>query len=120
MTLRDPITGQLRTRAVVGEGCDVTVVATGTADAPVQAANPNLRLMGYSIGESNTPTGADAQATLRHGTSVAGPELVLVELIADDAETVWFGPNGIKTPNGIFLERPSGETTAVVFHEIVP
>ncbi len=106
----------LRTRGGginVGPAATPTAVASGTADAQAVAAATALRLMGYSVRES-AGTPAVAALNLRHGTLDSDPLVELIELAADESYGMWFGPNGIDVPNGVFVERVTGETEIVI------
>ena len=89
--------------------------AAGTGDTAIIGARRNLRLIGYSVSESASSAAA-AECILRHGTSVSDPQLVSpINCNANGFGMFWLGGNGINCPNGIFLDRVSGNTTLVVY-----
>ena len=89
-----------------------TNIAAGTGDEAGVAATPNMRLMGYSIKET---AGAVATLSLHNGASASGAALAYVNLAAAGSTTVWFGPQGIPSAAGVWIERLTG-TTAVILH----
>lgn len=93
-----------------------TAVATGTADAVGVAAATGLRLLGYSVRES-AGSAAVASLNLRNGGDATGAIIAVEELAADAQKTVWFGPQGIACPLGIFVDRVAGETQIVLYHK---
>lgn len=88
---------------------DLVVVASGTADV---LALPSGVLMGYSIRESGTVPAA-AVVVLKHGPDAAGAPIAAISLAADGIETRELP--AIRCPNGIFLDRESGETTVSLY-----
>lgn len=95
-----------------------TVVAADTADAQVVAATPGLRLMAVS-GAETAGTAAAAEAILRHGTSTAGAKLLPpMNFTADGFLPPTLLGAGIPCPNGIFLDRVSGNTEFIVYTRI--
>lgn len=96
-----------------------TSVGSGTADAQVIAATPNLRLLGFS-GKEDAATPAEAEFVLRHGTSAAGTPLAHVNLGPNESIRDWFGPGGMAVASGIFLDRVSGTTDLVVHTVVAP
>jgi len=88
-------------------------VADGTGDNAIVAARLGLRLVGLSIAETNSST---ATVDIRHGTAATDAILVpLMSCEADGFDTFWFGHHGIDCPNGIFINRISGQTTLVLY-----
>jgi hypothetical protein len=87
------------------------VAAAGTGDAQITSSGFS-RLFGYSITET---AAAVATAVIRNGTSTSGAPLAYIGLPASGAQTVWFGPQGIAAPLGIFLDRVTGTTQVVVY-----
>lgn len=84
-----------------------TTLAAATADEAGVAATTGLRLMGYSIRE-----GAAGAATtnIEHGTANSSPVLAAETLAASTGAVRWFGPQGLPCPNGIWVERVTGNT----------
>jgi hypothetical protein len=93
-------------------GSTATVNAAGTGDAQIRTAMGGLVLTGYCIRET---AGAAAQVTIRNGTSTSDPAVAHVNFTANQEKTLMFGEGGIKCPNGIFLDRTSGTTEAVIY-----
>ncbi len=90
-------------------------VAAGTGDAQIVNARRGLRLRGFSCAETASSAAA-AEFILRHGTSTGDPQLVSpVNLNANGVGFPWFGTHGIDCPDGIFLDRISGNTSLVVY-----
>lgn len=100
----------------------ITEVASGTGDAQGVSGATGLRLLGFSVRES-AGTPATAEIILRHGTDATGTPIAFVNVQAngngDDHESQWFGPEGIDVPNGVFVDRISGETHIVLFTKTV-
>lgn len=91
-------------------------VASGTDDAIVLSASRFLRLIGFSIGESGTPA-ATASVKFYNGQAATGEVVIpICNLAATGFGTFWYGPDGIPCPDGLFLERVSGETEVVVYY----
>ena len=107
---------------VIGDGIfekpDVTEVASGTADAQALPATTDLRLIGFSTKE-DAAVAAAAEFILRDGTSVAGKPLAFVRLAADEAESRWFGPEGLPCAAGLFVDRTLGQTHVVVYTKVI-
>lgn len=83
--------------------------ASGTVD--VQALTSGT-LVGYSIRES-AATAAAAVVVLRHGTADTDTPIATISLAADGVETA--NLPAISCPDGIFVERESGETTVSLY-----
>jgi hypothetical protein len=86
-----------------------TTKAAGTTDEAGVAAAHGLRLMGYSISER---ANAVATVDICHGAA-AGTIVHYENFAALQSVSRWFGPQGIPVPNGVWLERVSGNTAAV-------
>lgn len=105
---------------VVQEGVDYDIngAVTANVDAAVAAAT-GLRLMGVAWGESGGSPGA-AKFTVVHGATGAGGDQVLsVDVAADVSDAKWFGPNGIKMPNGISINHSAGTVDVTLFYMTV-
>lgn len=96
-------------------GTDVTNVAAAAVntDAAVAAA-PGLRLMGYSIKET---AGVAAQFEVVHGATGAGGAGLGADhnLAANGDVAKWFGPAGIKVPNGLSVKRTAGTAKVALY-----
>lgn len=89
---------------------------TAADDASI-SADPNLRLMGYSVRE-NKAVAATAAGAVMHGATVAGGAPVsYFELAADSSADRWYGPDGIACPNGVSVAWDSGEFDIVLFYK---
>lgn len=97
-----------------GVGATSTAVATGTADVAAVAAATNLRLLGFSFRESAV-TAAVATIIIRNGNDATDPIVAEIELAANASVTQWFGPNGIASAGGVFVDRVAGETEGAVY-----
>lgn len=86
----------------------LTAIATGTADVAASKGT----LVGYSIRESATVPAA-AIVVLRHGTLATDPVIASVSLAADGIATASLP--AVECPNGIFVDRESGETTVSLY-----
>lgn len=86
-----------------------TKTAATTDEAGVAAAH-GLRLMGYSIAER--AAGA-ATVDICHGAA-AGTIVQYENLAASSSVARWFGPQGLPVPNGVWIERVSGNTAVVL------
>ena len=90
------------------------VTGTGDSDAAVVAA-PFLRLLGFTILES-AGVAAVASVKIVHGaTAAGGADVFEFNLAADGSVSEWFGPIGIKFPDGISIDRTAGETKLALF-----
>ena len=96
---------------------DYVVVPSGTGD--VQAIQPNnfLRLCGWSVSED---AGSTAQVVIRDGTSASGNPLVAPINCAPNGFGMWFtSGQGIPCSRGLFVDRISGQTTVVLYFDIL-
>ncbi len=86
-----------------------TIATAATTDEAGIAAAENLRLMGYTIRET---AAAAATVNLCHGA--ANTTIMVGEnLAASVTVNRWFGPQGLPCPNGVWIERLTGGSTAV-------
>lgn len=86
----------------------LTAIASGVGDVAASKGT----LVGYSIRESATIAAA-AVVVLRHGTLATDPVIASISLAADGIATASLP--GIECPNGIFVDRESGETTVSLY-----
>lgn len=84
-----------------------TSVAAGTGDEAGVAATTGLRLMGASVREA--AAGA-ATVNIEHGAANSSPVMWGVTLAASTGKELWFGPQGLPCPNGVWVERVTGNT----------
>lgn len=113
-----PLAVDAKGRLMVGGlSASITNIPTGTADAQGIAGQANLRLLGFSINES-AATAAAASLILRHGAAATDPEIMDLTLAADGQTDRWFGPDGISIPNGLFVDRVSGETKLTLYTKV--
>lgn len=94
----------------------ITQVASGDTGTYAVTGVAGLRLLGVSTWE---PTGAVARVILRHGSTAAGPAIVLISLAANGMHTEWFGDSGIGCPNGIYVDRIGGHTHLSIWTKVV-
>jgi hypothetical protein len=79
------------------------------------AANPRLRMLGWSIRES---AGSAAVATVRimRGATVAGSTTIaFIELAANASAQEWYGPQGIEMQEGITVDHITGTIDLTIF-----
>lgn len=86
--------------------------ASGTGN--VQLEGHGCHLLGINIDES-AGTAAAAMIVLHDGSDTDAPEVFRAEFAGDESQTHWFGPQGIRCNNGLFLERVDGETTVTAY-----
>lgn len=88
-------------------------VASGTGDVQGVAARDDLVLDGFSVSETAS-SASTAEVVLRHGITDTSPLLTSHINLAADGYGMFF-VGGINCPNGIFIERVSGETELVLY-----
>lgn len=87
-----------------------SALVAGTAGA--LALSGPATIYGYSVREiAGTP--AVASLVLRNGTSVAGPPVVFITLVASEARTITLPE--IDCPNGVYVDRLAGTTEIVLY-----
>lgn len=84
---------------------------TVTTDLALVAANPNLRITGYSVAET---TNAVAYLVLRHGTTDTDPIFEQVRVAAHGYASRDFMAPGVPVANGIYIDRIAGKTEVTV------
>jgi hypothetical protein len=97
---------------------DITRVylATSTSSVAVVAPAANLRLLGFALIETASSPAA-AKVSIQEGTGASLPtEIVGVNLAASESAREWYGDHGLPCPGGIYLNRISGETRAVIYY----
>jgi len=95
---------------------DVSAVAQ-TSDATLQAASTGLRIMGYTVRESEA-TPALAAVALRHdadGTCNSTEVFAFVALLASTSQTVWFGDKGLDASLGVCADITDGTVDIGIF-----
>lgn len=93
-------------------------LASGTGNAAAVAPTTGLRLLGFSITES-AGSPAVAQVSIQEGTSAnIANEIAGVNLAASGSAQTWYGEHGIPCPGGIYLNRVSGTTRAVIYYRV--
>lgn len=93
-------------------------IASGTASAAAVAPTANLRLLGFSITES-AGSPAAAQVSIQEGTGAdIATEISGVNLAASESAREWYGEHGIPCPGGIYFNRISGTTRAVIYYRV--
>ncbi len=53
---------------------------------------------------------------VHQGTSVAGIMVAAITVSSNGSDLIWYGPNGILCPNGIFINVVSGTPEGAVFY----
>ncbi len=91
-----------------------TVVAAGTGDVQGVVATPRMKLMGVGVAET-AGTAAAAEVTLHHGTSSSGPLLCPSLNLTADGCTIFPLGGGIPCPNGIYVNRVSGNSELILY-----
>ena len=90
-------------------------VASGTSDVAAVSGVWQLRLVGFSIGESGDPA-ATAEVKIYNGADANGDLIVgPINLAADGFGMFGPGKEGIPCPDGIFVERVSGTATITLY-----
>ena len=92
------------------------VVASGSSSVSVVAPTENLRLIGFSVVETNSSA---SEVSIQEGVSSdIANELCAVTLAPGESAREWFGEHGIPCPGGIFLDRRAGESRAVIYYRV--
>lgn len=91
-----------------------TSLISGTSDGQGLSALGSLRLMGFSATETASSS-APAQIVLHHGTSNAGSIITYIKLAASESVRDMFG-DGIAVTNGVFVEKPIGNSQLTLIH----
>lgn len=112
----DPATKQNQnTQINQGSGNDFTPVGSGTGNVQGLAALANRKLMGFAAAEC-AAVADNAQIILRHGTAATDPIIADIHLgpweSAREGASL-FGKNGLKVPNGVFIDRNSVGTSQI-------
>lgn len=71
-----------------------------------------VTLRGFSCDE--TTGSATAKFVIRDGVDATGAARVFVNLGANESDRDWFGDDGIRMDNGIYVDRTQGTTEVVV------
>jgi len=112
----DPATKQNQnTQINQGSGNDMAEVAAGTSNVQGLAAVANRKLMGFAAAEC-AAVADNAQIILRHGTANTDPIIADIHLgpweSAREGASL-FGKNGLKVPNGVFIDRNGVGTSRI-------
>jgi hypothetical protein len=110
--------------ALATNGAGIHVAATSfdagseaDTDEGILGATAGARLMGFSAKEM---TGSNpALLYLRNGTSNVAPTVVICSLSPNESVREWYGPDGIASASGIWLERSTGLISVVVYYKVV-
>lgn len=97
----------------------VAVTSTSSDSDALVAADPSLRVHGISICES---AGSSDKAHFRliHGATAAGGTMVAsIKLAASESQFIWFGDEGVRSPNGISVDRVAGTAEFIVYYSKV-
>lgn len=93
-----------------------TISASGVAVAAgtVDGKKTEVSYFGFSIRE-NAGTAAPATVRIRQ-KDATGPILDEIELNANESAREWYGPQGRKVRDDIFVEVVAGAIEGVIFH----
>lgn len=89
----------------------------GTDDEAMLPATPNLRLTGFSVRET---AGSTASFIIHNGDGAGDPAVFTYALAANQGESFSFGEGGIPCPDGIFLERVTGNVQVITLSKVIP
>lgn len=94
------------------------VAASGTDSKVLLEPNPDLIIHGVSYAETAS-SASTAEIVIYHGQNASGVMIMPPVNFASDG----FGPphdfiKPLYCPNGIYLQRVSGETTVIVYYDI--
>lgn len=109
--------GNVDLASIGAAGVIDTEVTAISADADVEAATANLRILGFSAVST-----AGAVAILRHdtvGTTCDGPVVAYLSLTAATPITVNFGDRGRAVASGLCVDRVSGTVDGFSAHLVV-
>jgi len=68
----------------------------------------------YGVVVTDEAAGA-LQVHLHDGTSTSGDHVAALAVAANGSATVWYGPNGIHCPNGIYCDVVTGTASGSAF-----
>ncbi len=92
-----------------------TALQPATATA-LTGANQTLSAQQVFLGITASDAGSGSfKVHVYHGTSDTDPHLAGIAANSGGSDTVWFGPNGIACPNGIYIKVYSGTPEGSVF-----
>ena len=96
---------------------DINVLFVDSGGTDVDAgvtASPGLRFMGIAISEAGAST---ASVNVVHGATAAGGDAITTSaLTAHGWAFLWFGPDGIPTPDGISVDITSGTVEMAIYY----
>lgn len=100
------------TDSQTGSAATTDTESTGVAaDATLEPATANMRLLGWTIRES-AGTAAVATAILRHGVEAAGNctgnAFAFIELDANQSANMWYGDRGKAAASGVCVDVVAG------------
>jgi len=84
------------------------VVITGSN----QTISGQLVFMGITASDAGT---GSIKIHVYHGTSDTDPHIAGIYAQSGGSDFVWYGPNGIRCPNGIYIKVYSGTPEGSVF-----
>jgi len=93
------------------QGADVLVI--GTADA--QLVTGACVLMGMVL--TDEATGA-VKVHLHNGTADTAPHVLAVAAASGGQDTIWYGPNGVSCPGGIYMDVVTGTPSGSIFYHV--
>jgi hypothetical protein len=96
---------------------EIMVIKSGIGDQLAFGPNDNLIVWGVAFSET-AGSASTAEIVLYHGTDTSGEMLLPpVNFAADGYGYPTFFPKGKFCPNGVYLERVSGETTVLIYYD---
>lgn len=108
-----------RAGELVAATVEVNEGVSADVDAAV-AADPGLRLMGWSARES-AGTPAAAAFTIKNGaTGNGGTAIVPVNLSASESAGDWYRPAGVDAATGLSLDVTAGTVDVYLYYVIQP
>jgi hypothetical protein len=87
-------------------------IAWSARTTDLQVTTGQAILMGLTVAETTGIAGAVVR--IRDGTSAAGGVVEVVRLAPGESARDWYGPQGRRITNGIYLEVVSGSVEGVV------
>jgi hypothetical protein len=90
-------------------------VPSGTSDGQAHKPDKMLILHGFSTAETAS-SASTAEVIIRHGINASAPMICApINFASDGFGYPTFFPVPLPCPNGIFIDRVSGETTIILY-----
>lgn len=87
-------------------------LSAGVSSIIAAPAQSKLRFYGYTAKETN---GQPAVVNIYNGVNNGGALLATINLAARESASAWSERGGTVSPNGIFIERVSGDAEVAVY-----